>query len=329
MTRNRATANAHPNIALAKYWGNRDAELVLPSMGSISITLGGLSTQTTVCFDEGAEDRLILDGAQAPQRDRLRVSRFLDLVRGLAGRRERALVESRNDFPTAAGLASSASGFAALALAASRAAGLDLAPRELSILARQGSGSAARSVFGGFVEMRRGTRPDGLDAHAEHLAPEEALPLEVVVAVTAEGPKELPSNEGMERSRATSPLYEAWVSSANEDLETMRAAVLAGDLERVGELAEASCLAMHAVMLSTRPTLLYLREASLGVIRRVRELRAEGLPAWFTVDAGPQVKVITTPERAGAVEAAVGEVPGVLRTIRSGLGPAARLVEEE
>lgn len=322
------TAIAHANIALVKYWGNRDAGLCLPAMGSLSVTLEALSTRTTVCFDEGAEDRLFLSGAAAPEKARLRVSRFLDLVRALAGRRERALVVSANDFPTAEGLASSASGFAALSLAATRAVGLDLAPRELSVLARQGSGSAARSLFGGYVELHRGAREDGLDAYAEPLASGEQLPLAILVAVTDEGPKDIPSNEGMELSRATSPFYDAWVAGAPADLAAMRAAVLGGDLARVGELAESSCLKMHAVMLSTRPALLYLGAASVGVIRRVRELRQQGLSAWFTMDAGPQVKVLTSPDQAHVVAEAVAAVPGVLRVIPSGLGPAARVVEE-
>lgn len=322
-----ATAVAHANIALVKYWGNRDAALCLPAAGSLSVTLEALSTRTTVCFDGGDEDRLLLGGVNAPEQARLRMARFLDLVRGLTGRRERARVVSENNFPTAAGLASSASGFAALALAATRAAGLDLSPRELSRLARQGSGSAARSLFGGYVQMHAGSRPDGLDAYAEPFASGEQLPLAVLVAVTAEGPKELPSNEGMELSRATSPFYDAWIAGGPSDLADLRASILAGDLARVGAVAESSCLKMHAVMLSTRPALLYIREASVGVIRRVRALRQEGLPAWFTMDAGPQVKVLTSPEKADLVAEAVGAVPGVLRVIRSGLGPGARLVE--
>ncbi|MDY0001163.1 MAG: diphosphomevalonate decarboxylase [Polyangia bacterium] len=324
-----ATAIAHPNIALVKYWGNRDDRLRLPAMGSISVTLAALSTRTRVSFDGGDEDRLILNGQAASEEARQRTARLLDLVRGMAGARGGALVESVNDFPTAAGLASSASGFAALALAATRAAGLDLGPRELSILARQGSGSAARSVFGGYVEMHRGERSDGLDSFAEPLASESALPLEVLVAVTEEGPKERSSQDGMALGRASSPFWDAWVSGAEADVGRMRASILAGDLAQVGALAEESCLKMHAVMLSTRPALIYLREASVAVILRVRALRKEGLPAWITMDAGPQVKVLTSPDRSAEVVAAVEAVPGVLRLIRSGLGPGVALVARD
>ena len=171
-----ATARARTNIALVKYWGKADAALNIPAVGSISVTLGDLWSDTEVIFAASAvKDRLELDGAQDPAQTE-RVSRFLDLVRAAAGASHRARVVSRNNFPTGAGLASSASGFAALAAAACRALGLELSPRELSILARRGSGSAARSIFGGFVEMRRGAAADGSDAFAEPLAPPSHWP---------------------------------------------------------------------------------------------------------------------------------------------------------
>lgn len=326
--RTTATAVAHANIALVKYWGKRDAALNLPATGSLSITLAGLTTRTTVRLHDGPEDRVQLDGVPAAEPVRQRISRFLDLVRAEAGITARAEVVTANDFPTGAGLASSASGFAALALASSRAAGLALPPPALSALARRGSGSAARSVFGGFVEMHRGERPDGADAIAEPVAPPEALPLAVLVAITAEGPKGTSSTAGMERSAATAPYWDAWVASAPADLAAMRAAVRAGDLARVGELTEHSCFKMHGLMLATRPAILYWNEATVAVIHRVRALRAAGRAAWVTMDAGPQVKVIAAPVDGEAVAAALEAVPGVRRVIRTALGPGARLVEE-
>ncbi len=323
-----ATAIAHANIALVKYWGKRDPVLNLPATGSLSITLRDLTTRTRVRFHDGAEDRVTLDGAPAAEPMRDRVSRFLDRVREAAGITARAEVITANDFPTGAGLASSASGFAALALAATRAAGLSLSPARLSALARRGSGSAARSLYGGYVEMHRGERPDGTDAFAEPVAAAEHLPLAVGVAITHEGPKETGSTEGMASSAATAPYWDAWVASAPRDLHDMRAAIRAADLARVGELAEHSCFKMHALMLASRPPLLYWNEATVAVIHAVRRLRAAGTPAWVTVDAGPQVKVLSAPEHGEAVASALESVPGVRRVLRTRLGPAAHLVDE-
>ncbi|HPC84265.1 MAG TPA: diphosphomevalonate decarboxylase [Thermoanaerobaculaceae bacterium] len=323
-----AIAVAHPNVALVKYWGKRDRVLNLPAVGSISVTLAGLSTVTRVCFDGTLErDEVIVEGLPGGEAG-ARVAAFLDLVRGMAGVDAHARVESRNDFPTGAGLASSASAFAALALAATRAAGLKLSRRELSILARRGSGSAARSVFGGFVEWHRGERGDGLDAFAEQLLPEDAWPLVVLVAVTSQMPKPVGSTEGMELSRLTSPFWPAWVESAPAMLAAMREAIAARDLARVGELAEHSCLAMHAVAMSARPGLVYWNAATVAAMHAVRELRRAGVEAYFTVDAGPQVKVLAAPGDAGRVREVLGAVPGVERVIDSGPGPEARLYDE-
>lgn len=323
-----ATAVAHPNVALAKYWGKRDAVLNLPAVGSISVTLAGLSTVTSVRFDPVLRRDELSIGGLRDVTALERVSRFLDLVRARAGLALRARVESRNDFPTGAGLASSASAFAALALAATRAAGLELPPRELSILARRGSGSASRSLFGGLVEWHRGERADGLDSFAEQLLPEDAWPLAVLVAVTSGAPKPVSSTAGMELTRLTSPFWTAWVERAPAELAAMRDAVAARDLARVGELAEHSCLAMHAVAMSARPGLVYWNAATVAAMHAVRELRRGGVEAYFTIDAGPQVKVLAAPGDAGRVREALGTVPGVERVVDSGPGPAARLVDD-
>ncbi|RMG65723.1 MAG: diphosphomevalonate decarboxylase, partial [Calditrichaeota bacterium] len=209
-----ATAVAHSNIALIKYWGKRSERLNLPAVGSISITLKELSTWTRVTFQEDlGPDRVRLNGRKATPEETRRVSAFLDIVRRMAGRPLGAQVVSKNNFPTGAGLASSASGFAALALAATAALGLELPPTRLSALARLGSGSAARSVFGGFVEMQRGQAADGSDACAIQLRDEHFWPLEVLVLVTAEGPKSIGSTRAMNLTADTSPYFPAWVEN--------------------------------------------------------------------------------------------------------------------
>jgi diphosphomevalonate decarboxylase len=332
MTGRAVTAVAGTNIALVKYWGKRDAALNLPATGSLSLTLDKLGTRTTVAFDlpggAGAEDRVTLDGGPAAPSFRARVSAFLDRVRGLAGTDARARVATDNSVPTAAGLASSASGFAALALAAARAAGLMLSATELSALARLGSGSAARSIFGGFVEMAPGARADGADAAAAELAAGAGWDLRLVVAVTARGEKPLGSTAAMELTARTSPFYAAWLASVAGDLAAARGAIASRDLAALGAVAERSALRMHATAMAAEPPVLYWNPATLAAIEAVRALRARGTPAYFTVDAGPHVKALCAAADADAVSDALGAVPGVLRTIVAAPGTGARVVEE-
>lgn len=319
-----AAARAHANIALIKYWGKRDSSLNLPATGSISVTLDALATETRVHFDRG----LKADAIELPcGGDNRRVSAFLDLVRARAGIDTRARVASHNNFPTGAGLASSASGFAALALAATRAAGLELSAAELSALARQGSGSAARSIHGGWVEMKRGERPDGSDAHALPLADTETLPVSVIVAITETGTKKTGSTEGMTRTAGTSPYYDVWTRDAETDLAAMRTAIAAGDFAAVGELTEHSCMKMHALMFTSKPPLLYWNPATLAAWQAVADLRSRGTPAYATIDAGPQVKVLCQPADSVRVAATLESLPGVLAVRRSALGPGAHLID--
>jgi diphosphomevalonate decarboxylase len=324
-----ATAVAGTNIALVKYWGKRDGALNLPAAGSLSLTLEGLGTRTTVRFSDALDaDRLVLGGAPADARATVRVSRFLDRVRARAKTDARAEVTTENDMPTASGLASSASGFAALAVAATRAAGLALPPDELSELARLGSGSAARSIFGGFVEMARGERVDGRDAVAAPVAGGEAWPeLRLVVAVTSEGAKAVGSTEAMEQTARTSPYYTAWIASVAGDLADARAAVAARDLPRLGAVAERSALRMHASALAADPGILYWTAATVAAVEAVKALRARGVAAYFTIDAGPHVKVLCARGDAPAVDEALSRTPGVLRTVVASPGRGARLVE--
>jgi len=316
MTTQCASASAHPNVALIKYWGKRDGGRNIPAVGSLSITLGGMRTQTTLCFDESlTEDRLLLNGEPAVgEQPRLRAC--LDALRELSGDRRCARIESANDFPTAAGLASSASGYAALAVAGAAALGLDSTHPGLVDVARIGSGSAPRSMFGGFALLR----VNGDRMHCEQLLAPEHWPLQVVVAVTRESGKSVTSRDGMRSSRLTSDFYPAWVDSHPADLDSAIEAVAARDFEQLADLSEHSCLKMHAVMMSTRPPLLYWSPATLACIHEIRAMRREGLGVFFTIDAGPQVKAVCLPEARDAVCTRLEALPGVLRLIRGGLG---------
>jgi diphosphomevalonate decarboxylase len=319
-----ATARANVNVALVKYWGKRDAALNLPAAGSISVTLDGLGVVASVRFRGGA-DRFVIDGEEAVGDERGRLVAFLDLVRAECGRDGPVEVETRSTVPRAAGLASSAAAFAALALAATRAAGRQLDPRALSVLARRGSGSAARSVFGGFVEWERGERADGTDSSARPLLDAGAWDLRVVVALVSSARKAVSSREGMTHA-ATSPLYPAWIAEVDRDLERARDAIARRDLDALGRTAEHSALTMHAVGLAAEPPLLYWRAATVECIHRVWALRAAGTKAYVTIDAGPQVKVLCDPAGEGAVRAALAAVPGVERVFACRLGGGAEVV---
>ena len=314
-------ATARSNIALVKYWGKRQTRLNLPAVGSLSITLDALATETTVSFDSAFEsDDLVLDGERRPEQLE-RVSQCLDIMREMAGVSLRAHVRSANNFPTAAGLASSASGFAALVAAANAALGLDLSDRELSILARRGSGSAARSIFGGFVEMYPGRDDDGLDSYAEPLLAAQDWPLEVIVAITAQGRKAVSSGSGMARSAASSPYYEHWVATHAHDMDVARSAIAARDFEALAAVSELSCLKMHAAAMATTPPLIYWNGITVECMHAVSAMRRRGVPVFFTIDAGPQLKAVCEPTAAAAVRSELAEVPGVIETLHTGLGP--------
>lgn len=315
-----SAAVAHPNIALVKYWGKQDCPGNRPAVPSLSVTLDTLYTRTEVRFDaELAADTFTINGEHDPV-SAGRVGACLDGLRARAGCTAAAAVESWNNFPTGAGLASSASGFAALVVAADRALGLGLPRAELARLARRSSGSAARSLYGGFVEMPL----DPEDETAYPLLAAGEWPLSVVIAVTATGAKSVGSTEGMERTARTSDYYDAWRDAAWRDFSEARDAVMSRDFPRLARVSERSCLKMHGLMLSADPGLIYWNEASVACLHRVRQLREQGEAVFFTMDAGPQVKALCLPASRGPVARALGAVPGVAEVLECGLGPGAR-----
>lgn len=286
----RHTALAYPNIALIKYWGKADDALHIPTTSSISLTLDTCPTTTSVALsDETHTDEVFYGEHVADPQFASRVSTFLQLVRDIAGDHRPAVVHTHNDIPTAAGLASSASGFAALTVAACSAYGLRLSPTELSRLARRGSGSAARSTMSGFAIWHRGQ--DDQTSYAEPLM-WPGLDASIVVVGVDLGPKPIPSRTAMHRTMNTSPFYWPWVEQSHHDLDAMLTAGNAGDLATVGEIAERNALAMHATMLGARPPVRYFTPATVEILDYVRQLRASGTLAYSTMDAGPNVKII-------------------------------------
>lgn len=308
------TAHAHPNIALVKYWGKQEKPGNLPATPNLSISLAGLTTVTHV--SDAPSDTFILNSKETSDP---KLVRWLEALRGTFDVPP-LQIDSGNDFPTSAGLASSASGFAALITAINAHCDLGLNQEMCSEWARMGSASAARSIFGGFVAL---VPPQW---QAIPMAKRDHWPLEVVVAVTSNEPKSVNSGEGMERSRLTSPYYNAWVRDATTDFAAASEAIERRDFPSLSAVAELNCLKMHSIMLTSQPTLSYWTPASIACMDRVRSLREEGHDVFFTVDAGPQIKAVCLPASADAVASALSETPGVLEVIRSSLGEGARVV---
>jgi len=322
-----AKATAHSNIALCKYWGKRTgvpAELNLPATSSLSMTLDGLWTETEL--HPAGSDRFELDGVVHSDEVARKVWAHLDRLwnaDGRTGNRPTVSVRSTNHLPTAAGLASSASGFAALTLAAAAAFEVQLDRSALSGLARMGSGSAARSLWGGFVRLDRGHRPDGSDCLAKPVLPAEHWDVRLLVIQTTAGKKPIGSTAGMERSRTTSPYYGAWIDGSEADLERAQAALFARDLGALGPVVEHSALKMHACMLASDPAILYWNGTTVEVMRAVWQARAEGLAGYVTIDAGPHVKVLCDSSTADALAKRLAAVPGVVATRSCAPGPDA------
>ena len=322
-----ATAQASPNIAFIKYWGNRDNTLRLPSNGSISMNLDGLYTRTTVSFQPSLQiDQLSINGREITGPGRDRISYILDIIRGMANVHERAQVISENNFPSGAGIASSASAFAALALAGSKAAGLKLSLPELSRLARRGSGSAARSIPGGFVEWQAGM--GDVDSFAFSIAPPEHWKLVDCVAIVSAAHKKTGSTEG-HSAAGTSPLQAARLADASRRLDICRKAILERDFNAFASIVELDSDMMHAVMMTSTPALHYWKPASLEVMQWVRQWRAEGLPVCYTVDAGPNVHVMCPESEAHIVEKKLREIKGVDQVLVARPGGPAQIVENE
>lgn len=319
----KATAVANPNIAFIKYWGKADAALNLPANPSLSMNLAALTTVTTVEFRSGlATDTAIIDGQPATDQALARVVDHLDRVRALAKTQDRAWVVSRSDFPIGTGLASSASAFAALSLAATQAAGLELADGDLSRLARLGSGSACRSVPAGFTIWRG---EDDQTSYARQVAPPEHWDLHDVVAVVTRQHKKVGSYKGHDLA-PTSPLHQARLAAVPELLAMVQRAIQNRDLAAMGAALEQDALAMHGVMLTSQPSLLYWEPETVAVLQAVRRWRGDGLPVYFTLDAGPNVHCICAAADAAEVKMRLGNLAVVRDVLVSGPGSGVRRV---
>ncbi|MFW6261192.1 MAG: diphosphomevalonate decarboxylase [Spirochaetota bacterium] len=307
------TASASPSLALIKYWGKQPGGVNLPATSSLAVTLEGLRTTTRLRLQpEAAADEVVLAGRLQPTAT---FSPMIDLVRARAGSDARVRAESENSFPTAAGIASSSSGFAALALGLDALFETSLDRRELSSLARLGSGSASRAVYGGFTTWPRGAE------HAEPAFPAGHWPeLRVIVVVLRAAAKPVSSRSGMNRTSETSPVYPAWLDESETLFERGLAALEARDIEALGTAMRESYLLMFASMLAAKPPIVYWQPETVAVIHAAESMRAGGLPVWETMDAGPQVKLLTTQAHVSRVSERVLAIAPAAELIVAGPG---------
>ncbi len=320
----RATAQAPANIAFIKYWGNRDQALNVPQNSSLSMNLAGLYAETTVIWiDEASEDRLALNGDTTMGEALARVSAHLDVLRQRIGFRHRADVISSNNFPMGAGIASSAAAFAALTVAGAAAAGIDLSERELTTLARIGSGSASRSVPSGFVEWHAGNSHES--SYAESIAAPDHWQLIDVIAVVSGVHKAVGSKMG-HRSADTSDLQAARVSGADVRLENCRRAIVERDFAAFARVVEHDSNLMHAVMMTSRPPLFYWLPPTLTIMEQVRGWRAEGLNVCYTLDAGANVHCICTADTADIVRNRLMEMSDIIDIRSASVGEGSRCI---
>ncbi|MEA1977231.1 MAG: diphosphomevalonate decarboxylase [Chloroflexota bacterium] len=326
MSEKRATAIASPNIAFIKYWGNRDSALRLPANASLSMTLSNLQTNTTVIFDDRLEaDRIEINSIPASEEASSRVSLHLDLIRTLSGVPDFASISSQSNFPAGAGIASSASAFAALTAAASKAAGLDLDKKQLSVLARRGSGSAARSIFGGFVQLFSGEGNE--DGYAEQLAPAEHWHLVDLIAVVSKDHKSTGSSAG-HLLAPTSPIQAVRVQDADRRLEICKKAILQKDFRTLAQIVEQDSNLMHSVMMTSDPPLFYLEPVSISVMKHVTRWREDGLDVCYTIDAGPNVHCVCSFEDSPEVERQLRSIDGILDIYRCSPGSGVALTAD-
>ncbi|MCL6096234.1 MAG: diphosphomevalonate decarboxylase [Patescibacteria group bacterium] len=321
----KATAVAPSNIAFIKYWGKKDEVLRLPENGSISMNLSNLLTTTTVEFSSKYEEDSIIINEVQESNEGNRAIKHLDRIRKLANINDKAKVVTKNNFPTGTGLSSSASGFAALSLAGAKAAGLNLSEKELSILARQGSGSACRSIPDGFVEWLDGNTSD--TSYAVSLYPENYWDILDVVAVVSKDKKEVSTTEG-QKLVGSSPFFKVRLNGIKDKIKLIKQYMAEKNFQAFGELLEAEALELHSIMLTSKPSLIYLLPASLKIMHLVKKWRADGLGVYFTVNTGQDIHLICEKKDVEAVVRKLTEVEDVSKTIVNYSAKGAYLLED-
>lgn len=321
----KSTAIARSNTALVKYWGKYDEKLILPMNGSISLTVDKLSTTTTVEFSNDYKADIVeLNGKTAEGKEKDRVVEHLNLIRKLAKSKQKAKIVSENNFLTAAGLASSASGFAALTVAACDALGLDTDKKGLSIVARQGSGSSCRSIFGGYVEWVAGKTSE--KSYARQIADENYFDMRDIAVVVEAAKRRYTTRESMQASVKTSPYYGAWLKAVKNDLKLMEKSVIDKNFTAIGKTAELNSLMMHATALTTTPTILNWSAATVSIMHAVQDWRVEGLECYYTIDTGAHVHILSMPENSKEIIGRAKKIRGVMDVIENKPGKGAEII---
>jgi len=321
------TVQAHANIALIKYWGKRDDKLFLPTKSSLSMTLSPLTSVTTLSFCDGQHQIFFNGILKHKDITHCQIINFLEFFKKELGLNYFFSVDTRNTFPTAAGLASSASGYAALVYGLNKLCHLNLSPEQLSQYARQGSGSACRSLFGGFVLWNKGERANGSDSYAKQLFDEHHWPeLRVLVAVVNAEEKEISSRQGMKIAMATSPFYQQWVVQSEQKIPLIIDAIKQKNLECVGMLAEEDCLGMHKTMHTSSPSFSFWTTDTGKVVQCVRKLRDSDIICFFTIDAGPNVKILCLQKDVAAIKKTLADAGCAKQLIECMVGSGPTIV---
>lgn len=320
---NSVTARAHTNIALIKYWGKKDQQLFLPYTSSLSLTLDAFYTDTTVSF--ATQDEFYLNQVKQDQKATDKVFRFVELFREQSPIKTPIKIESTNHVPTAAGLASSASAYAALAVALNRLYQFDLDKTTLSTYARRGSGSATRSLFGGFVEWQKG---DSNETSCAVPVDEANWDVQMLICIVSGSEKKISSREGMALTVQTSPFYPAFVEENQTDLAEIKTAIKEQNFQQMGQIAERNALRMHATMLGATPPFTYFEPKSIETIHRVQALREQGIPCYITMDAGPNVKILVQKPHLEEVKQQLSDLFNADEMIVAGPGKGAQIIAE-
>jgi diphosphomevalonate decarboxylase len=326
MTNNhKATCRATSNIAFVKYWGRTNHQLRLPMNGSISMNLAAAYTTTTVEFDPNLDrDQIDVTSTALDEKQAARVFQHVDRIREIAKTDTRVRVASQNNFPMGAGIASSASAFAALTVASAHAAGLSLDEKQLTILARQGSGSACRSVPSGFVEWHYGKTSE--DSFAETIASPDHWDIRDLIAITQTEHKAVGSTKGIELV-TTSPFNDTRVDLAHQSMDIIRQAILDRHWTQFGEETEREAIRLHMIAMTSDPPVFYWSPVTMRIIKSVIEWRNEGLETYFTIDAGANVHVMARGEDADQIQEKLANLEGVEQVIHSTVGHGTQLVE--
>lgn len=312
------TARAYTNIALIKYWGKKNKQLKLPYTNSLSLTLDRFYTDTTATIINEDHDVVYLNEQLLDDSQNKRILNYLDTVRKFYSFKDHFQINSINHVPTSAGFASSASGFAALAAAINETKQLNLTRRELSILARNGSGSASRSIYGGFVEWEAGT--DNESSFAVPIDEHPEIDLSLLSVVINKSSKKISSTTGMENSVKSSPFYSNWVTLVASEIEEIKQAIAQKDVQKIGEISEHNAMSMHALTLSADPSFTYFEPETIQIIQLIKEMRQKGILAYATIDAGPNVKIICTKESLPKVQTYIKQQLSNVTTVVANIG---------